>query len=158
MKKALCFHVADCVGQKLKVQVQNVPSFTRWARGAKATPETVAQTARLLPMPGEQHVFLAQLAGVADERELQRVLVRPGEGVNAGAVTALWIYATGSLDRGGVAGDGDCAPPVAFAVAVKIDIERAIGPAGPDGAERVGTGVVEGSFSRARISGACARR
>src|SRR5437667_163230 len=70
------------------------------------------------------------------------------------AVAALWIYATGSLDRGGVARDGDCAPRVAFAVAVKIDIERAIGPAGPDGAERVGPGAGERGLSRARISGA----
>ena len=125
----------------------------RWALGAKATAETVAQTARLLPMPGEQHVFLAQLAGVADERELQAVLVRADEGVNAGAVAAFWIYATGSLDGGGVARDGDCAPRVAFAVAVEIDIERAIGPADPDGAERVGPGAGEGGLSRARISG-----
>ena len=105
-------------------------------------------------MPGEQHVLLAQLTGVADERELQAVLVRPGEGVNAGAVAAFWIDATGPLDRGGVAGDGDCAPRVAFAVAIKIDIERAVGPAGPDGAERVGPGAGEGGLSRARISGA----
>src|SRR2546430_14288237 len=89
-------------------------------------------------MPGEQHVFLAQLAAVADERELQAVLVRAGEGVNAGAVAAFWIYATGSLDRGGVAGGGDCAPRVAFGVAGKIDNERAVGPAGPAGVGRGG--------------------
>src|SRR5205807_9877272 len=98
-------------------------------------------------MPGEQHVFLAQLTGVADERELQAILVRPGEGVNAGAIAAYWIYATGPLDGGGVAGDGDCAPRVAFAVAADIDIERAIGPPGPDCAQRVGPRAGEARFA-----------
>ena len=46
-------------------------------------------------MPREQHVFLAQFAGVTDESELERVLVRPAKFVNAFALAIFWIDAAG---------------------------------------------------------------
>jgi len=85
---------------------------------------------------------------------LQRVLVRAGELVNARPVAAFRIYAADSLNGGGVTRGSDSAPSIAFAVSVKIDVERAIGPTGPNSAERVGPCAGDGGLSCARISGA----
>ena len=46
-------------------------------------------------MPVECHVFLAQLTGVTNESELERVLVRPAKSVNAFALATFWIDAAG---------------------------------------------------------------
>ena len=57
-------------------------------------------------MPVERHIFLAQLTGIADEREVERVLVRTCEPVNAFALAALRVYSARPHDCYRVAREG----------------------------------------------------
>ena len=61
-------------------------------------------------MPVERHIFLAQLTGVTDESEVERVLVRTCEPVNAFALAALRVYSARPHDCYRVAREGARAP------------------------------------------------
>jgi hypothetical protein len=90
---------------------------------------------RLLLMPGEQHVFLAILAGVADERKAQCILVRSAKLVNAGALAGFRRFASGALNCNGVPGDCVGTPDITCAIMISIDVKRAVGLHRPDCAE-----------------------
>ena len=107
-------------------------------------------------MPVERHVFLAQLTGITDESELEGVLVRTRETINAFALAAFRIHSAGPHDCYGVARDRARAPRVPFPILVQIDIERAIGLDYPDCAERVRPRSNESGLSGLRKSGAAA--
>ena len=104
------------------------------------------------------HVFDPQFAFVAHKRELQAVLVGARELINAGTLAAFWFHAPSSLQCHLIAGDGPCAPRVAFAVMLKIDIEGTIGLDRPDRAEGICPSAHESGLPRSRINGAPAER
>ena len=86
-------------------------------------------------MPGEQHVSLAVLAGVANQRKRQSVLVRSAKLINAGTFAVLWSFAACALNCNGIPADCVGAPYITFAIMIPVDVKRAIGPHRPDGAE-----------------------
>ena len=104
------------------------------------------------------HVFDSQFAFVVHKRELQAVFVGARELINARTLAAFWFYASSSLECHLIAGDGPCAPRVAFAVMLKIDIEGTIGLDRPDRAERICPSAHESGLPRSRINGARAER
>jgi hypothetical protein len=101
-----------------------------------------------------RHIFNAQFAFVAYERELQAVLVGSAKLVNARSFATLRIYPAGTLKCNRIARDGVGSPRVALALMLKIDIERAIRLDHPNGSERVRPGSYKRSLSRLWIRGA----
>jgi ATP-binding protein involved in chromosome partitioning len=101
-----------------------------------------------------RHIFNAQFAFVAYERELQAVLVGSAKLVNARSFATLRIYPAGTLKCNRVARDGVGSPRVALALMLKVDVERAIRLDHPNGAERVRPVSNKRSLSRLRIRGA----
>ncbi len=87
-------------------------------------------------LPRLQHVFLAQLALVADQRELQRV-VRPFELVDARSFAAFRFHSTGTLESGLIALHSVGPPSITSSMMLKIDIECAVGLDRPNCAERI---------------------
>jgi hypothetical protein len=108
----------------------------------------------LLPLPRLRHIFNAQFAFVAYERELQAVLVGSAKLVNPRSFATLRIYPAGTLECNRVARDGVGSPRVALALMLKVDVERAIRLDHPNGAERVRPVSNKRSLSRLRIRGA----
>lgn len=108
----------------------------------------------LFPAPGHQHVFLAQFAGVLDQCESQILFVSAAEFVNAWSIAAFRLYSAGPLKRHGIARHRVSAPRIAFAVLVKIGIERAVSLDHPNGAEGVRPCPDERRLPRLRIGSA----
>ena len=109
-------------------------------------------------MLGEQHVFLAQAAGVIDQRQHQSVFAGSAKLINAGtfAVSRDWGCPARFLNCNGIPGDRVSAPDIAFAVMISINIERAICLHRPDSTERVSPSADQrplraGRIRRARI-------
>jgi hypothetical protein len=96
------------------------------------------QTCHLLfpKPPGEEHVFLAQFAGVGDEREAKLVAVTV-EIINALPIATFWLHSPDGNERNGISVDRVFAPRVAGAVPGEIDVERTIIFDHPNGADRV---------------------
>ena len=108
-------------------------------------------------LPRLEDVFLAQLALVADQRELQRV-VRPLELVDARSFAAFRFHSTGALERDLIALHSVGSPSITFSMMLKIDIECAVGPDCPNGAERVGPGPDQGGLSTLLEHGASGKQ
>ena len=90
------------------------PATRKVARGDR---RRVTSHFSLSPVPGPQHVLLAQLAGVANERELQAVFAA-NELVDAFAIAAFRPDAAGSPCRQNIAIDRVLAPRIPLTVLV----------------------------------------
>src|SRR6266540_943901 len=82
--------------------------------------------------------IVAFIAGVADQRERQGVVVRATKLVNAGAFAVFRSFASSALNCNGIPGDCVGAPDITFAVVISINIKRAVSPHRPNSAKRVG--------------------
>ena len=86
--------------------------------------------------PRLQHVFPAQLALVADQRELECV-VRPFELVDAGAFAAFRFRSTGAVERDLIALHRVGSPSIPSSMMLQINIECAVGLDRPNRAEGI---------------------
>lgn len=112
----------------------------------------------LLPrLPRLQHIFLAQLTFVADQRELQRV-IRSIEFVNPGTIATFWINSTSALKRRLITLHGVRSPRVTFAVVLQIDVKCAVCLNRPNRAERVRPSSDQGGFPGLLEHGASAKQ
>jgi len=100
---------------------------------------------------------LAQLALVADQRELQGV-VGPLEFVNTRTFAAFRFQAASTLERDLIALHSIGSPSVTSSMMFEIDIECAVGPDCPNGAERVGPGPNERGLSTLLEHGASGKQ
>jgi hypothetical protein len=125
------------------------------------TATTQGMLPNLLPMPGEQDVSFTVLAGVADQRKRQTILVRSAKLVNAAALAAFRSFtgAAGALDCNGVPADRVGTPDITRTIMIPIDIKCAIGPHSPYSAERVSprAGERSGSGTGSRCTGSYQR-
>src|ERR1700719_3306122 len=87
-------------------------------------------------LPRLQHVFLAQLTFVADQRELQCV-ISPLEFINTRTFATFRFHAASALERGLVALHSVGSPSITSSMMLKIDIEGAVGLDRPNCAERI---------------------
>src|SRR5437588_12665311 len=87
-------------------------------------------------VPRLQHVFLAQLTFVADQRELQCV-VRSFEFIDARTVATFWIDSTSALKCRLIGLHSVGSPSITSSMMLKIDVECAVGFDRPNCAERI---------------------
>ena len=111
----------------------------------------------LFALPGQRHVSHAHSAFVFNKREFQTVRALRAEVVGAFPFATAWFHTAFTHEGDGIGFSRPFAPAIALAIAIKIDIEHAIGFDRPDRADGVDPGsnedVRSGLFMRG--TGAC---